>query len=68
MKDQDFSKMSEDELFDLHCDATHEIAGITVGIVSAQKEVRKLVKTLNKLDLELESREAKKMGLENKLN
>jgi len=60
--------MTEDELFELHCDATHEVAGITVSIVNAQKEIRKLVKTLNKLDLELESREAKKMGLENKLN
>jgi hypothetical protein len=68
MKNKDFSQMSEDELIDLHCDAIHEIAGITVGITNAQREVRKLVKTINKLDLELESREAKKMGLENKLN
>ncbi len=68
MKNQKLSKMTEDEIWESHCDAIHELAGLAFTTIKIQRDMQKLTETIEKLDLEIESRESKSLKQENKLN
>ncbi len=68
MKTQDLSCLTEDQLFEIHCESSHELADLSRAILNIQRQSRKLAKTLDKVDMEFQAREAKVLKLENKLN
>lgn len=63
-----YGKMTEEELFESHFDASHEIADIMRHIIDMKRKVVKLSKDLDQIDLEIESREAQFLKTQNKLN
>lgn len=68
MTDQDFSKMTEDELMEVHFDLSMEIADRMRAVLDMKREVSKAAKVLDKIDLQLEVRQSQALKAENKLN
>ena len=67
MKQENFDQMSEDELFEAHCDQTHELAELTRVYFDVKRDMAKLAKSLDKIDFALNAIEAKKAKSENRL-
>lgn len=65
---KNFKKMTEDELFESRCDASHEIADLTRVLVDIQAKIVALSGTLDKIDIEFEFRESRDLKTQNKLN
>lgn len=68
MKKVNLSHMSEDDLFGSHCETSHELADLTRAILDGQKRVNKLAKLLDKIELEMEQREANVLREQDMLN
>lgn len=64
---KNYKEMTEEDLLESHFEATQEIADLMRGIISMKRRVIALSKDLDNIDMEFESREAKKLKKENKL-
>ena len=67
MKQELFNQMSEDQLFEAHCDKSHELASLTRCYFDIKRDMAKLAKELEAIDLAMESIEASKLKAKNKL-
>lgn len=68
MKDLDFTQMTEDELFEIHCESSHELADLSRMVINANRRINELADLLDRVDIHFETLEAKTLKEENKLN
>jgi hypothetical protein len=61
-KEVEISKASEEQLDDIHADLTMGLASVGREIVNLQKQLFNLTAQIEQIELEQESREAKKQG------
>lgn len=68
MKKLDFSRMTEDELFEHHFELTQELADAVRHSLHVKREIVKMSRELDKIELQIEGKHADELKAENKLN
>ena len=67
-KQLDLPKMSQDNLHEFHFDTMFAIADITRTIAALRRDMSKLMKQADEIELEFEARQSQALGQENKLS